>query len=123
MRTEGLLITILMFCCCVNNVCSQGNSLLWKISGNGLPSPSYLYGTMHTTDARVFKLADSVLMAFESCDLFVMEVIIDDASKLNILQGLYMDTSYSLKKLLSPMQYDSVDQYCRKNTGQSIKNF
>lgn len=123
MRTEGLLLAILMSCCCVNHAYSQGNSLLWKISGNGLSSPSYLYGTMHTTDARVFKLADSVLMAFEYCDLFVMEVIIDDASKLNILQGLYMDTSYSLKKLLSPMQYDSVDQYCRKNTGQSIKNF
>ncbi len=25
----------------------KNNSLLWKISGNGLEKPSYLFGTMH----------------------------------------------------------------------------
>ena len=104
-------------------VAAQGNSLLWKISGNGLVAPSYLYGTMHTRDARVFRLADSVMSAFESCDAFAMEIVIDDDSRFNIRQGLFMDTSYSLDKLLSTAQYDSADQYCRARTGESIRNY
>ncbi|MEO6167859.1 MAG: TraB/GumN family protein [Chitinophagales bacterium] len=123
MRTTASFVALLLLTCFVNSAAAQGNSLLWKISGNGLLTPSYLYGTMHTKDARVFRLADSVLTAFESCEAFAMEVIIDDASKMNILQGLFMDTSYSLKNLLTTEQYDSADQYCRKNTGQSIKNY
>ena len=123
MRTTAVFAAIFLLFTNVDSAVAQGNSLLWKISGNGLIAPSYLYGTMHTKDSRVFRLADSVLLAFESCEAFAMEVIIDDASKLNILQGLFMDTSYSLKNLLTPEQYDSVDQYCRKNTGQGIKNY
>lgn len=102
---------------------AQGNSLLWKISGNGLAASSYLYGTMHSRDARVFRLADSVMAAFEACDAFAMEIVIDDASRFNIRQGLFMDTSYSLNKLLTTAQYDSADQYCRARTGESIRNY
>ncbi len=36
------------------------NTLLWRISGNGLKEPSYLYGTIHINDKRVFQLGDSV---------------------------------------------------------------
>ena len=35
------------------------NTLLWKISGNGLTKPSYLFGTMHLQDKRIFNLGDS----------------------------------------------------------------
>lgn len=39
------------------------NSLLWKISGNGLEKPSYLFGTIHITcDAT---LSDNVKMALD----------------------------------------------------------
>ncbi|MGB3075702.1 MAG: TraB/GumN family protein [Chitinophagales bacterium] len=113
----------MLLTCCFKSACAQGNSLLWKITGNGLSTTSYVYGTMHSKDARVFKLADSVFTAFESCDAFAMEIIIDDASRLNIMKGLFMDTSYTLKKLLTTEQYDSADQYCRQHTGESIKNF
>lgn len=106
-----------------NTASAQGNSLLWKITGNGLSAPSYLYGTMHTRDARVFRLADSVPAAFESCEAFAMEIVIDDDSRFNIMQGLFMDTSYSLNRLLTAAQYDSVDRYCRARTGESIRNY
>lgn len=118
----GICIGIYLLCYSITAT-AQGNSLLWSISGNGLLHTSYLYGTMHTRDARVFKFADSVLTAFESCENFAMEIIVDDASRFSILQGLYMDTSYTLRKLLSPAQYDSVDQYCRQRTGDGIVTY
>ena len=36
------------------------SSLLWKISGNGLKKPSYLYGKGHSFDERVFRFASLV---------------------------------------------------------------
>lgn len=64
-------------------------TLLWKINGYGLQKPSYLYGTMHLTDERIFNLEDSPYSNIENTDGFAMEVdpeaftpfIIDEAKK------------------------------------------
>jgi uncharacterized protein YbaP (TraB family) len=50
------------------------STLLWKISGNGLEKPSYLYGTMHLTDERIFNLGDSLYKAIEHSDGFAIEI-------------------------------------------------
>lgn len=49
-------------------------TLLWRISGNGFAKPSYLYGTMHLADKRVYSLGDSVYSSLKFCEGFVMEV-------------------------------------------------
>lgn len=41
-------------------------TLLWRISGKGLQQPSYLYGTMHLQDKRLFQFGDSVYHAIET---------------------------------------------------------
>ena len=33
--------------------------LLWEISGNGLELNSYLFGSLHSNDKRLFNLTDS----------------------------------------------------------------
>ena len=50
------------------------NTLLWRISGKQLTKPSYLYGTMHLTDKRVFQLGDSVYKALEQTEGFAAEL-------------------------------------------------
>ena len=50
------------------------NTLLWKISGNGLEKPSYLYGTMHLQDKRLFQFTDSVYSSLEKVDGFALEI-------------------------------------------------
>lgn len=49
-------------------------SLLWQISGNGLASPSFLFGSAHVKDNRAFQFSDSVMLALEACDLFALEI-------------------------------------------------
>lgn len=48
-------------------------SLLWEISGNGLKSPSYLYGTMHVSNKIAFHLGDTFFMALDKVDLVCLE--------------------------------------------------
>lgn len=50
------------------------NSLLWRISGNGLTAPSYLFGTIHLNDERVFNFGDSLYHAISSTEGFAMEL-------------------------------------------------
>jgi uncharacterized protein YbaP (TraB family) len=47
MRYVLLLFTI--FISLFSNAQELEKSLLWKISGNGLNKPSYLFGTIHLT--------------------------------------------------------------------------
>ncbi len=55
----------------------SSNTLLWRISGRGLTRPSYLYGTMHLTDKKVFQLGDSVYKALEQTEGFAAELDIN----------------------------------------------
>lgn len=49
------------------------NELLWEISGNGLSSKSYLYGSLHSNDKRLFRLSDSTYFAMDKAQAFVLE--------------------------------------------------
>jgi uncharacterized protein YbaP (TraB family) len=53
-------------------------TLLWRISGNGLKKDSYLYGTMHVQDKRVFNFSDSLYHYLEKADGYAMEVDLRD---------------------------------------------
>lgn len=60
------------------------NTLLWRISGNGLEKPSYLFGTIHLTDKRVFMLGDSVLGALERTAGIATELNMEEAANYSI---------------------------------------
>ena len=44
------------------------NTLLWKISGNGLTRSCYLFGTMHVLCAEDATLSDSLKLAIKYAD-------------------------------------------------------
>jgi uncharacterized protein YbaP (TraB family) len=52
----------------------KNHQLLWEISGNGLEKNSYLYGSFHTNDRRVFNFADSVYIALNQSDAVALEL-------------------------------------------------
>jgi uncharacterized protein YbaP (TraB family) len=54
------------------------HTLLWRISGKGLQKPSYLYGTMHLNDKRLFRFDDSVYRAIEKAEGLAIEVNPDE---------------------------------------------
>src|SRR5688572_33508818 len=48
-------------------------ALLWKISGNGLKKPSYLYGTMHVSNRVAYYLSEQFFSALKSVDVVGLE--------------------------------------------------
>lgn len=49
-------------------------SLLWEITGKGLKKPSYLFGTMHVSNKKVFHLSDSFFVALRNADVVALEL-------------------------------------------------
>ena len=55
--------------------------LLWEISGNGLKEKSYLFGTLHSNDKRIFDLSDSVYYALDKANLLFWKQIYSNCLK------------------------------------------
>jgi hypothetical protein len=102
---------------------AQYNSLLWKITGNGLKKPSYLYGTMHTSDARVFNFSDSLMPFFNASKAYAMELDPVTAFDFSIVSKITMGKGYSLKKMIPDTDYLFLDSVMRKEVGYSVKMF
>ena len=102
---------------------AQYNSLLWKISGNGLKQPSFIYGTMHTSDARVFNFSKEVMPAFVSTKAFAMELDPKEAFNMSLISKLMMGKGNSLKKMIPEREYNVLDSVVKKQVGFSVSLF
>lgn len=94
------------------------NSLLWKIDGNGLATPSYLYGTIHIINAEDYFLPEGTLAAIGSTKKMVFEIDMNEMSDISAMMGLmnkaFMKDNKTLKDLLSEEDYDLVDAHFKK---------
>ncbi|UII31242.1 TraB/GumN family protein [Fulvivirga ulvae] len=90
-------------------------SLLWRIDGNGLKAPSYLFGTMHVKDARAFNFSDSVLYAIEKTDYFALELQPD--SMLNNVFNKYFEDDQTFKHLFDDNEYEKLNERFKEEKG------
>lgn len=96
------------------------NSTLWKITGNGLEKPSYLFGTIHITCNAT--LDADVQKALEETSQVVLEIDMDDPSmQSKMMGGMYMKDGKTIKDYVSDEDYTVIDSLFIKNMGMSIK--
>ena len=122
------IIPILIFFVCT--VSAQKNnektgSLLWKISGNGLMQPSYIFGTHHLFPISFLDSVAGVKEAFASCEQMVGELVMRDMAALSLeLQKAGMmpkDTTWQI--LLSEEDYRFVDEQLTAVFGTGLQTF
>ncbi len=66
---------------------AQENSLLWKVSGNGLTKDSYIFGTLHMACSADFRIPEKVKTALGSTDAIAVEVDMTDSKNMALLQS------------------------------------
>ena len=95
-------------------------ALLWKISGNGLTQPSYLFGTIHATcDAT---LDAATLKALEETKQLYLEIDMDDPMlQMQMMQGMNMKNGVTISSLVSEEEFVVIDEFLQKNIGMSAK--
>jgi len=87
--------------CFIGSAQAASTSMLWKaVAPNG--KVSYLFGTMHTDDARVNELAAPVITALNESQVFMMEVLPGNDPT------LYQMKNQNLKDLLTEKEWEQV---------------
>ena len=102
---------------------SKYNSLCWKIYDNGLTDTSYLYGTMHVQDSRVFQFKNGIQEAFNRCEIFALELNMDSVNTLQLMDELIMEPPNRLDSLLTKKEYEMVSQYFKDTLGIGLMIF
>ena len=91
---------------------NEENTLLWKVSGNGLEKPSYLYGTIHMLCSDDAVLSPNFIKAIRNCDEVYLEVDMDNLFEmLGVVGKMKMHGDTTLKDLLNEEDYKKVKAY------------
>lgn len=87
-------------------------TLLWKISGNGLEKPSYLFGTIHMICKDDAFLSENLVNAIREADRVYLELDMDNLFELmGVVTKMKMRNDTTLKDLLSPQEYEVTKSY------------
>lgn len=98
------------------------NSLLWKITGNGLKEASFLYGTIHITCDD--KLPPKAIKAMDETKQLYLELDMDDPTlQQSMMGGMMMKEGKTLTSLSSAEDFKVVDDFLKKQLGYSAQMF
>ena len=93
--------------------------LLWKITGNGLSQPSYVFGTNHLAKLSILDNIQGYKAAFESVKQVVGEVETKDmtspATMMMMQQKMMIDNDTTFKMLFTPADYAKVEKCLSEN--------
>ena len=119
MCKNAISIFLLSFFFCI--ACSSSGEkttdggLLWKISGNGLEKPSYLFGTWHGTSDILYGYVDSIPgyhAAFDACTQCIGEVNLSETNS-NFVASMKMPADTTYADLLGEGDYQFLDSVTR----------
>jgi len=100
------------------------NSLLWEISGNGLDSASYIFGTFHLLCKDDIHLSAQLKQAVKNSRELYLELDMDDPSVL--LGGLVlmnMKDGKKLEDLYKPKEYERLRSFFEDSLGMPMMMF
>ena len=118
------IFALLMFFCITLGVNAQ---LLWKVSGNGLDKPSYIFGTHHVAPLSMKDSIAGMTEAMNGTSQVYGELVMEDMIKPEMLmkmqQAMMLPNDTTLKSLFTQAQYDSIASVVKENIGMELAMF
>jgi len=109
MKSINTLLFLLLVSSSTIAQAPKEKALLWKISGNGISQPSYLYGTIHLMCPDQIKIDSLLKQSFSTCKQLFLEINTSDPEMMTkAMKGMMMDSGQSLENLMSKADYDSM---------------
>jgi len=98
------------------------SQLLWKISGNGLKKPSYLFGTHHLISIQFLDSVPGLYKSFNECDKVIGEICTSNLDAASIIQDAsIMPNGTKIDDLLTIEQYNVVDKELKSTIKMGLK--
>jgi len=114
------ILGIIIVCFFGLHLFAQENALLWEIKKDGFYT-SYLYGTIHLSDERVFQFGDSVLPKLYSCNAYAGEIILQPEDMLKMLPYLFeKDKNKQCKNVLNEEEFALVSAAFQEKLGEHM---
>ena len=105
------LITLLLVVAATLGAQAQ---LLWKVSGNGLDQPSYLFGTYHLAPLGIKDSIAALPQAMQDVQQVYGEIVMADMMKpetlMKMQQQMMLPADTTLKSLFSPAEFETIAQ-------------
>jgi uncharacterized protein YbaP (TraB family) len=90
----------------------EKTSLLWKITGNDLRKPSYLFGTIHMLCAQDYFWTATMRKSMLQCEQVCFEMDMDDPKvMMDVGAGMIDNSGKQLKDYFTPDQYTKLSSY------------
>lgn len=99
------------------------NALLWQVSGKGLASPSYVYGTIHIICKEDFQFSATLKEKFREAKNIYLELDMDDPNMMMKMASLSIMKGKSMKDLMSPEDYSFLTAYVKDSLGMPMMLF
>lgn len=97
---------------------AQNKSLLWKISGNGLPQESYLFGTIHLIPAKDYFLPKGTDSLLGASNRLVLEMDMSDPTlQVKLMGAMMLDSGKTLANLYTEKEYAYLTKQLDKKYG------
>lgn len=114
--SAGLIVSLLAFSSFAQNGKLE-KTLLWKVTGNGLEKPSYIYGTIHMLCKEDAFLSPALTEAIANSDKVYLELDMDNLLEMiGVLNKMKMNNDTTLADLLTPDEYRKAKAYFEKNS-------
>ncbi len=98
-------------------------SLLWKISGKGLSSPSYIFGTFHIMCKDDFSITPQMEQALAASKQFYGELDMDDPNmQMQLLSGMRLPNK-TLSQLMGTEAFTKASANFQQLTGMPLNLF
>lgn len=97
--------------------------MLWRISNESIEYDSYVFGTIHVKDKRVFNFNDSVLVLLDQSEGFAMEVRMDELMSGDLMKAMTYPEGKSLKTELSQENYARVANTVMRMKGLKLDDY
>lgn len=103
---------------------SANAQLLYKISGNGLKSPSYIVGTYHLAPASFADEIKGMKEAFAAVEQVYGEVDMQDAqaSQMAMMQAMMLPEGKYVSDMFSAEEMERINAYMLKTMGMDLNN-
>ncbi|MCA6436968.1 MAG: TraB/GumN family protein [Bacteroidota bacterium] len=115
------IVTALIILASLIGKAQNENSLLWKIEGNGLKTPSYLFGTIHATCSNELKITKRIKTALDASQQLVLETDMDEPDFMTRLeQGSVNPSMKNISTELSEKDLKIVNEFFKINYGADM---
>lgn len=99
-------------------------SLLWRVSGNHLHKPSYLFGTIHQVCPNDYFWTPAMQKGLKKSKKVCFEMDLDDPKiMMEIAAGMMDPSGKQLKDYFTPAQYKKLGQYVQDILHMDISTF